>query len=206
MTDRPIRAMLWDADGVLQHGPQGWDWRDELDAAVGPGFAEAVFRAELPALRGEEPLLDCLTRVLTEWPHTGLSVDDLVDLWERTGRDEEAFAVLREIRASGVACHLATNQQDHRRAWMRDALGYDAEFDRVYYSCEIGAMKPDPVFFEAILADLRLPADQVGFVDDVESNVEAARRLGIRAIRHDPDSGAGALRAEVQALLRQAGS
>lgn len=197
----PVRALLWDADGVLQHAPHGWDWQEELDRLAAPGFSEAVWAAELPALRGERPLVDCLTEVLREWPSVDLDVDYLVGLWERTERDPEAFAVLHEVRSLGIACHLATNQQDHRRAMMRDAWGYDEHFDEVFYSCDLGAMKPDPAYFVTILDTLGLPPQEVGFIDDSEANVVAAQRLGITAVHHDPTSGAAVLRRTIEGLL-----
>jgi putative hydrolase of the HAD superfamily len=133
-----VRVVLWDADGVLQHGPA--DWRARLV---------------------------------------------LVD----------------EVRSGGVRCALATNQHDVRRAWMRDTLRLDAHFDAVYYSSELGAVKPEPAFFGRVLADLGLAPTEVGFVDDSPANVEGARATGLRAVRHDPASGAPALRAEVRALV-----
>ena len=50
-------------------------------------------------------------------------------------------------------------------------------------------------------ADLGVAAEEVGFVDDSAANVDAARRVGIRAVRHDPTSGAQVLRREVGELL-----
>lgn len=194
-----IRAILWDADGVLQHSPG--DWREELDAAGGPGFAQAVFLAELPPLRGEEQLRDALHRVLRTWPQTTTSIEDLIDLWERAVVDDDALDLVAQVRAQGVGCYLATNQQDHRRAWMRDELGIDEHFDEVFYSAELGAMKPDPAFFTAILDRIGLPPAQVGFVDDNVDNVATARALGIQAIQHDPQSGSLMLRAEIDELL-----
>ena len=77
----PVRAILWDADGVLQHPPSGWNWRAELERVGGPGFSDIVFEAELPSLRGEEPMRDALARLLFEHPHTPLEADDLIGLW-----------------------------------------------------------------------------------------------------------------------------
>jgi putative hydrolase of the HAD superfamily len=197
-----LRALLWDADGVLQHTPVGWV--EALDTAGGPGFAEAVFEAELGAMRGWEPLRLTLQRVLDSWPDARTDVPALLDLWERAVVDQAAMELVGEVRAAGVHCALATNQQDHRREWMRDHLGHDARFDRVYYSCEVGAMKPEPEFFHHILDDLGLPPAAVGFVDDSAVNVQAALDVGLRAVRHDPASGVDKLRDEVWALLTSA--
>lgn len=191
-SDAPVEVLLWDCDGVLQHGR--FDWRVRLDSAVRPGFAEQVFRAELPALRGERPLRAVLTDLLEdEGEDPPVTVEDLLGIWEQFDLDPEAVAVLTAVRRLGVPCLLATNQQDHRVRHMREVRGYDDLVDGSYYSSELGAMKPDPEFFQRILEDLDLPADRVGFVDDVPANVEAALSVGIRAVRHDPVSGAAGL-------------
>ena len=208
MTADPLVAMLWDADGVLQHLTHGLPgWAERLEAVGGPGFAEAVFAAEVPAMTGAEPMRDCLARVLTDFPDAGVDVEDLLRIWESFEVDADAVAVVEATRAAGVRCYLATNQQDHRTEYMRSVHGYDAWFDGVFYSSEVGAAKPDVAFFQHALAkvaaDLGLPAidaGTVGFVDDSAANVAAALSLGIRAIRHDPATGAGVLRSEIAAL------
>lgn len=198
-TSRPL-TVLWDADGVLQHstGP----WRERLDAAGGPGFAEAVFAAEGPALRGVEPFADCLARLLRSWP-ADITVEELLGLWEDVDVDAEAFGLVGQVRRSGVPCYLATNQQDHRVRFMRTVLGYDAAFDGSFYSSELGVAKPDPAFFRSVLdrvaADLgrAVRPGEVAFLDDSAANVAAATGLGIRAVRHDPLTGTAGLRAQL---------
>lgn len=193
-----IRALLWDADGVIQH--TGTDWRQAVYAVTGVGLGEAILRAEPAAIRGEEPFAACVTREVESWTGRRPSVAAVLDVWRQARIDPAAWELVADVRARGVTCALATNQHDLRRAWMR-ALGYDEHFERCFYSVEMGVMKPEPRFFELILDGLGLPADEVGFVDDTSRNVEVARRLGIRAVCHAPGSGAAALRDEVDALL-----
>jgi HAD superfamily hydrolase (TIGR01509 family) len=57
-------------------------------------------------------------------------------------------------------------------------------------SYEVGALKPDPSFYEAGLAALDVPAADVTFLDDRADNVAAARSLGIDATRVDGVDGA----------------
>ena len=200
---RPVEVLLWDCDGVLQHGR--FDWRSRLDGAVRPGFARRVFEAELPALRGERPLREVLEELLRleqeQSDHVPITVEDLLSIWEQFDLDPEAIAVLTAVRDLGVPCMLATNQQDHRVQHMREVRGYDDLVDGSYYSSEIGAMKPDRIFFERVLDDLGLSGDRVGFVDDVPANVESARSVGIRAVLHDPASGAAGLVADLTPLV-----
>ncbi|MDF8264183.1 HAD family hydrolase [Luteipulveratus flavus] len=199
----PIRAVLWDADGVLQHGHPApghageqvaASWPERLQAIGGPGFAEALFAAEKGPLRGEEPFRPVIQRLLEQ---RGLSVsaDEVLALWDDVHVDADAFALVDRVRAQGVQCVLATNQQDHRVALMRETLGYDAHFDRTYYSSEVGAMKPEPEYFRRVLDDLGMAAAATLFIDDSLTNVESAAALGIVAERHDPAAGVSGLRA-----------
>lgn len=198
---RPVRVLLWDADGVLQHPPREWTpggWSQALEAWGGAGFAELLFAAEVPALRGEVPFRTALARLLDEHPDVTAGVDDLLGLWEQVERDEEALHLVAEVAASGVRCVLATNQQDHRKEYLRRTFGYDDHFEQSFYSCDLGAMKPEPAYFERVLAALGTDpreAGEVGFVDDNLANVETALSLGIRAVHHDPATGVAGLRA-----------
>lgn len=189
---RPVSVLLWDADGVLQHPRH--EWAPRLAEWGGAGFAEALFAAEVPALRGEVPFRDALAELLTGWPDVTADVDDLLSLWEQVEADPEALRLVGQVAGSGVRCALATNQQDHRKAYLRRRFGYDEVFEQSFYSCDVGAMKPEAAYFERVLESLGADAVDVGFVDDVAANVEAARRLGIRAVRHDPRSGVTGLR------------
>lgn len=203
----PVEVLLWDCDGVLQHTRRDW-WR-HLDEVGGASFARRVFEAEQPALRGEEPLAVAMARACHEHEAaTGqapaTSVADLLAVWEHVELDEGAVDVLQAVRRRGVRCYLATNQHDHRVRHMREVMGYDALVDGAFYSSVVGVKKPDEEFFERVLAALDLAGDEshrVGFVDDVPANVAAARRLGIRAVHHDPASGVAGLVTDLVPLV-----
>ena len=198
-TDVPLaRAVLWDADGVLQHARVGWFER--LTAIGGEGFADAVFEAELKPLRGERPFRDAVAEVL-QGRTLSVDADVVLSLWDDIDVDGAAFELIAQVRAAGTPCYLATNQQDHRVRFMRETLGYDEHFDGVFYSSELGAMKPTPAYFEIVLDKLGIDAAATVFIDDSAANVETASTLGIRAYRHDPAAGVAGLRR----ILREAG-
>ncbi|MBO3725696.1 HAD-IA family hydrolase [Actinomyces bowdenii] len=189
-----VRAVLLDADGVLQL--IGTPWQEALEAGGGPDFAEALLSGEADALEGREDLRDLLARLIERLGlETG--VEDLLDLWWRATPDPAAWQVVRDLRASGYLTVLATNQQHERRDWMRTVLGYDGLCDIDAYSCEVGAAKPDPAYFRAVLDLAGVGAGQALFVDDNAQNIAAARALGIRTIHHPADSGGQELRREL---------
>jgi epoxide hydrolase-like predicted phosphatase len=85
------------------------------------------------------------------------------------------------LRRSGLKTALVTNNVREGSAMWRSLLAVDDLFDVVIDSSEVGVRKPN----RAILALQQLgvtdPACAV-FLDDLESNVDAARAVGIHAI------------------------
>ena len=183
------RAVLWDADGVLQQVPASWF--DLLGEAVGTDEALALLDLLLPqmesAISGAQGMTVLLPKFLEE---RGLSarLEEISDVWGTIDPLEGAREVVRSLRANGVGCHLATNQDDLRTSYMRSRMGYDELLDGCFYSCEVGAAKPDERFFRHVADELGMDLTELAFVDDTMENVEAARALGVHAILwHDRD-------------------
>ncbi|GAB3589144.1 HAD-IA family hydrolase [Calidifontibacter terrae] len=189
-----IEAILWDCDGVLQHPSP--DWEDATAQFGGTDFMYDLYMAEVPALRGQQPLRVVIGELLAQRYPT-FDLDDVLGLWAMFEPDEAAWQVVDDVRATGLKCVLATNQHDLRRELMGRKLGYDRRVDGAYYSCEVRAMKPDGDYFTAVLDDLGLEPEQTLFVDDNPRNVDTAIALGLNTIHHDPRSGAAELRREL---------
>ncbi|RPI53967.1 MAG: HAD family hydrolase [Acidobacteria bacterium] len=179
-----VEAILIDADGVLQRptADRHAQWRALLggaDEAVGR-FKCDIFAVERPCHDGGGDFLSALRDVLVRWNCTG-SVDDALRAWTAIEVDRGITELIGRVRASGVACHLATNQEPYRARYMSEVLDYPSVFDRTFYSCELGCSKPDPSYFRAIIESLNLPPQAVLFIDDMAANVAAADSIGIRA-------------------------
>ncbi|MCE1173615.1 MAG: HAD family hydrolase, partial [Propionibacteriales bacterium] len=144
-----IRALLMDADGVLQQLPKGF-LADFAALGGGWGFVREIFREEQRTMTGEEDLLDVLTEIIDR---RGLDIttDQLLALWYRIIPDQRMLDLVARARASGVITALATNQQSYRGAWMQEHLPYADYFDFAFYSFEVGLAKPDPSYFTHII-------------------------------------------------------
>lgn len=195
-----VRAVLIDADGVLQLNPPGWDddVRSFVPADRADAYTEDLWAAEKAALRGECSFVDVVREVADRWGFTGRE-DELLAHWRRVEVSDETLAVVRALRALGLACHLVTNQNDVRAAYLRDEVGYGDLLDTVFCSCELGTTKDDPAFFEHVRATLDLPYDALLLVDDGPAYVETAQALGIRAVGWEIPDGVAALRARLAA-------
>ncbi|GAB3772176.1 putative hydrolase of the HAD superfamily [Nocardioides ginsengisegetis] len=177
-----VGHVLLDADGVLQRHPVGW-----VEAAAAyVGDDAATFFADVTAherdlLAGGDGFAAVLAAVLEKYGVAASADEVYRAVWLTIEPVAGTVALVHRLRGLGLGVHLATNQQAGRAAHMRAELGYDDLFDESFYSCEIGAAKPDPAFFGAALDRLGVPAPAVLFVDDSAANVTAAREVGLAA-------------------------
>lgn len=161
--------MLWDADGVLQDTPTAtWDLATSVVSQI-PG-----------ALTGA-PVDEERIRALADAVGVGGRVEEVLSVWWTFEVRAPVAEVVARVRAAGVPCHLATNQDSYRAACMRDRTPYAQILDGAYYSCQIGVAKPSAEFFEHIAADLGLAPGELLLVDDQPANVAGARSAGVNA-------------------------
>ena len=179
-----VRTVLWDADGVLQRVPGGWEesMRPALEGRVDDveRFLLQAVAAERPALAGDVRWLDVLPDLLAQWG-IAEAYDDVVRIWLSIEEVPGPRELVRDLRAAGVRCYLATNQDERRARHMREHLGYDDLLDGAFFSYDLRVAKPEPAYFSSILERLDLPAPEVLFVDDNAANVDAARSVGLAA-------------------------
>jgi putative hydrolase of the HAD superfamily len=181
-----IRAVLFDADGVIQNG-NGGDLPLRLKRTLGfvpdpfEAFLQDVLDAERPTIAGQGELVQSLEPVLSKWGAAGTAAALAEAWWCCVDADAAVLALISQLRQQGIFCALATNQHRFRADYMRQALAYDGRFDRSFYSYELGCAKPDVRYFQAILASVPFPPGQVLFIDDLATNVAAARSVGLQA-------------------------
>jgi HAD superfamily hydrolase (TIGR01509 family) len=178
----PIRHVLFDADGVLQYVPDGWE------AAAEPylgerttEFLRRVWDGELPALAGQGELLPLVAAAMADFGVTAPLEEIHRAIWLRIEPVEQSLALVRALRRNGYGVHLGTNQERNRAAHMREVLGYDALFDVSCYSWELGTCKPDGAFFAEAARLIGAEPAAILVIDDSARNVAAARDVGLAA-------------------------
>jgi epoxide hydrolase-like predicted phosphatase len=81
---------------------------------------------------------------------------------------------------------LTNNIREFRDRW-RELMDFDSLFDTVVDSHEVGLRKPDRAIYELTLGRLGSVAQESAFLDDVQSNVDAASRLGMHGVLVEND-------------------
>ncbi|MGV9268056.1 HAD family hydrolase [Kitasatospora sp. NPDC003701] len=87
--------------------------------------------------------------------------------------------IAREARAAGIRTAVLSNSLG--REPYDPYAGFDlaGTFDAVVLSAETGVRKPDPAAFRIVLDQLGVQAHETLFVDDSETNLEAAAEAGL---------------------------
>lgn len=108
-------------------------------------------------------------------------------LLERLQPNRPMIEFVRELRGRGLRAALLTNNvREWEPLWRTKLPELDELFEVVVDSAFVGLRKPDPAIYELTLERLGgvSPEDCV-FVDDLEPNCEAARALGMAAVRFE---------------------
>lgn len=93
-----------------------------------------------------------------------------------------AKALVREVGTRRRIAALSNTNRLHAERFHAE-FGLHDDFEALYYSHEIGLVKPDRAAFDHVAERLGAPRERVLFIDDNQINVDGARAAGFRAER-----------------------
>ena len=189
-----LQAVLWDYGGVFSGSPfhamagvaqkQGADPQRFLELVFGP-YDHDTDHPWHRLERGELTLEVARAEIMALGRAEGVDSDPfhLFTAMGGGGTRGDVVDFARDVKRSGVATALVTNNAVEFRDYWRRSIPIDELFHHVIDSSEVGMRKPNPRIFELALERLGGidPASAV-FVDDWPGNVEAARRVGLHGV------------------------
>ena len=107
----------------------------------------------------------------------------------------EALLTLKRIRPNYKLYLLSNTNSIHLEAFNKmyeEQVGegsLEDYFDKIYYSHEIGARKPDKEPYEYVLKENNLSPAETLFIDDSVQNIKPAEDLGLQTILLKPGMG-----------------
>jgi len=129
----------------------------------------------------------------------GRVLPPLHEEWRRSQRViEPNLQLVRDLHGSHKL-GILSNADVSLRVRLEGEIGIHALFDDIVCSAEVGMAKPEPGIYTLAAERLGLPPGQCVFVDDLDSNVEAAQGVGMQAVLFRVDKGDD-LRAQLAAL------
>lgn len=178
-----MKVLLFDADGVILKSNEYFSERFARDHSVPVEEIIPFFKNEFRVCQeGKADLKAELEKYLPKWKWDK-SVDDFIDYWFTTDAqvNEELFVYIQKLRAQGITCYLASDQEKYRAEYLRNVLGFKQKLDGCFFSCELGFKKSQPEFFEIVVKELNVEPHEIVYFDDEQGNMDTAISVGIDA-------------------------
>lgn len=175
----PITTLVFDCDGVMVEPGRFARFLSDHYPAAAARTGEFFTGPFFDCLLGRSDIEETIEPYVRRW-RLPFNVRELLEKWfeiENAAIPEMMEHVSR-LRVLGFRCYLATNQERLRARYIANAMHFADLFDGLFFSCDLGSVKPDPAFFQAISKGIDADPSQILFWDDSASNVESARLCG----------------------------
>jgi 2-haloacid dehalogenase len=182
-----IKAVVFDFGGVLI----GWDPRN-LYTRYFPDEPQAMedFLAEISFMDWNaqqdkgRPFREGVALLSKQFPHHAHLINAYQENWKEsiTGEIEGTVQLLTMLKEKGYALYGLTNWSAETFPIVRHEFVFLELFDGIILSGEVKLIKPEHEIFELCLQRIGKPADQCLFIDDSESNIIAARKMGFDTV------------------------
>ena len=90
---------------------------------------------------------------------------------------------VRALKRGGLKIAVLSNMPIEISTYMRQRAPWFRDFDYVCFSAEVHLAKPEAAIYRACLEVVHSKPEECLFIDDRAENVEAARALGMHALR-----------------------
>ncbi len=100
-------------------------------------------------------------------------------------RRDSALSWLRRVKESGRRILFLSNYSPKIMRECADALYFLPEMEGGLFSCDVHKVKPDPEFYKLLIDRYNLEPSRCVFIDDLETNTDAAAALGMHTIHFE---------------------
>jgi putative hydrolase of the HAD superfamily len=172
-----IQAIVFDADGVLVKPPSWFVTRaHELYGVPTAEFMAFIHGEFKGCTTGELDLEVALIPLLERW-QVPVTIPEFIQTWleHENVLDPGMLNEISLLRAMRLPCFVGTNQERNRANFMRLEMGLQTDTDGVFASCDLGARKPDRIFFDRLAERLNLEPASLLLIDDSHENMAGAR-------------------------------
>lgn len=177
------KAILFDVDGVLIQAKRFGDYFQEqtgVKAEEMLPFYKGIFR---DCQAGKADLKVELVPWLEKWGYASDADNFMREWFEYENKpNQELLGLVQELRAKGVKCYLATNQEKYRGDFIWEKMSFKNYFDGRFTSAELKVSKPSKDFFEKIIVELskqKIEPKEILFIDNEVVAVNSGTSLGI---------------------------
>jgi epoxide hydrolase-like predicted phosphatase len=182
-----IQVVLFDIGGVF------FKWKDRWlfsNIANRFGLSEQDLadecRKELPKLRlgkiSEQEMWQKIGRQINSKELSNIQDSLIHDYFKsKINIDDSVFAVIKRLQKKNIKMGILSNTALTMHSAVEELIDM-SYFDFLFLSYQIGMEKPDNEIFEHVAEKMPHSKEKILFIDDRLSNVNAAKRFGMKAI------------------------
>ena len=197
-----IQAVLFDFDGVLTTDATG----SLSTCRALSEMSRLPFDRVNTAYRKHNHALLCGKMTHADmWPEFCADLGEDVDFsllqkaFLATPLDAQMLRLAQGLRAAGYRIGMVTDNKSDRLRSLRAHYSWDALFDVIAVSADIGSGKEERAIFDFALQALSLLPEGCVFIDNTEKNLIMPRKMGLKTIYFDHEKRDFALlRSELQ--------
>ena len=182
-----IHVVLFDIGGVIVKWKDEWLYKD---VAKKFGLSEVLLINE-----GKKELSNLRLGKISEpemWQRIGAKInsEELSNIKEslihdifksRISVDESIFAIIKQLQKKNIKIGILSNTTLVTHTIVEELIDM-SYFNYQFLSYRIGWEKPDEKIFKYVTEQLPYSKEEILFIDDKISNVNAAKEFGIKAI------------------------
>jgi putative hydrolase of the HAD superfamily len=187
MVRMKLSAVIFDYGGVIST-PQDRSRQQSMCDAAGlrrEVFEELYYRFRVDYDRGFIDGDEYWQRILCSG---GVQASDQLvkyliqeDILSWMGVDQRVLRWAWRIADQGLMIGILSNMPRDELEYFRSEFEWFDRFNVTVFSCEIGSAKPELQMYERLLREVKVPPDEVLFLDDRRENIDAARHAGLHA-------------------------
>jgi putative hydrolase of the HAD superfamily len=184
-----ITTVIFDFGYVLSLPPQPSDYQNlaTLAGINGKAFEEIYWGQRADYDRGTidgpaywRRIAEAAGKEITPAQIESLVAADIA-IWMRA--NPVMMDWVRALKNRGMKIAVLSNMPIEISTYMRHHAPWFRDFDYVCFSAEVQLAKPEAAIFHACLKVVRSRPEECLFIDDRAENVEAARALGMQALK-----------------------
>ena len=92
----------------------------------------------------------------------------------------EVVEIARKIKNPNRKVVIMSDQARERGPFLKNRFDFMKDFDKIFFSYEIGFVKSERESFEEVLNDCGVKAEEAFFIDDKQKFIDVAASLGIK--------------------------
>jgi putative hydrolase of the HAD superfamily len=103
--------------------------------------------------------------------------------------NDAMLELAREVRSAGITTAILSNMPADLMHVIRREADWIGLFDKHFFSCEIGVVKPEPGIYQHAVNSLQVAPQSAMLIDDNPDNIASAKAFGLRALHFESFDG-----------------